>query len=84
MFLLVIFHVNINYFISNFLIPFLDNPLFYSEVFWVTVDINYEILLIFFEFKLIFPFFCFRIRRRSTNNQTRFIFYMVGADRLDL
>ena len=37
MFLLVIFCVNINYFISNFLIPFLDNPLFYSEVFWVTV-----------------------------------------------
>lgn len=80
MFLLVIFHVNINYFISNFLIPFLDNSLFYS----VFRDINYEILLIFFEFKLIFPFFCFRIRRRSTNDQTRFIFYMVGADRLDL
>lgn len=80
MFLLVIFHVNINYFISNFSIPFLDNLLFYS----VFKDINYEILLIFFEFKLIFPFFCFRIRRRSTNDQTRFIFYMVGADRLDL
>ena len=80
MFLLVIFRVNINYFISNFLIPFLDNSLFYS----VFRDINYEILLIFFEFKLIFPFFCFRIRRRSTNDQTRFIFYMVGADRLDL
>lgn len=80
MFLLVIFHVNINYFISNFLMPFLDNSLFYS----VFRDINYEILLIFFEFKLIFPFFCFRIRRRSTNDQTRFIFYMVGADRLDL
>lgn len=80
MFLLVIFHVNINYFISNFLIPFLDNPLFYN----ISRDINYEILLIFFEFKLIFPFFCFRIRRRSTNDQTRFIFYMVGADRLDL
>ena len=80
MFLLVIFHININYFISNFLIPFLDNSLFYS----VFRDINYEILLIFFEFKLIFPFFCFRIRRRSTNDQTRFIFYMVGADRLDL
>lgn len=80
MFLLVIFHVNINYFISNFSIPFLDNLLFYS----VFKDINYEILLIFFEFKLIFPFFCFRIRRRSTHDQTRFIFYMVGADRLDL
>ena len=80
MFLLVIFHVNINYFISNFLIPFLDNSLFYS----VFRDINYEILLIFFEFKLIFPFFFFRIIRRSTNDQTRFIFYMVGADRLDL
>ena len=80
MFLLVIFHVNINYFISNFSILFLDNPSFYS----VFKDINYEILLIFFEFKLIFPFFCFRIRRRSTNDQTRFIFYMVGADRLDL
>lgn len=80
MFLLVIFRVNINYFISNFLIPFLDNSLFYS----VFRDIIYEILLIFFEFKLIFPFFCFRIRRRPTHDQTRFIFYMVGADRLDL
>ena len=60
--------------------PFLDNSLFYS----VFRDINYEILLIFFEFKLIFPFFVFALRRRSTHDQTRFIFYMVGADRLDL
>ena len=80
MFLLVIFHVNINYFISNFSILFLDNPLFYS----VFKDLNHEILLIFFEFKLIFPFFCFRIGRRSTHDQTGFILYMIGADRLYL